>query len=112
MFQLVRNLSDSPGSCVTRALLLGALLIPCTTVCITSSLFSIAAEAEVSFEDLDECWSVSQTSRRNQMRIRSGGGSLMRAVDFEHPARVGHWATAHFLSGHRLANGLLAPLRC
>ena len=97
---------------VPIGLLLMVLSVPGASPAVVESLLVMGADAEVSCEDAKE-WLTSGESNRERRQRRDDSGwtricksTFVQAVDGGVPMRT----TGHF--GHRLANGLMAPIRC
>ena len=92
--------------------LLVVTLTPNTTLSNTESVASNASEAESPWEDATECLASAGTklARNSQRRrpfsthrnILTGSGTCLSRF----------FCPVHCLDGHRIRNGLLAPLRC
>ncbi len=112
MFRSTRKLNDAPVWSAKQLLVLLALLLPCTAPTIGLSAFAVAAECETDCEDVQECLTESQAKQLRKDRSWQSVRYVLNAAVHDRPTLTHRQAASHFYAGHRLANGLLAPLQC
>jgi hypothetical protein len=112
MFRSTRKLNDAPVWSAKQLLVLLALLLPCTAPTIGLSAFAVAAECETDCVDIEEWPSTSQAKHPRKNRHRQLIRYERELEVGNHPTLPRHQAVGHFYLGHRLLNGLLAPLQC
>lgn len=101
-----------PGIRLVRyGLLLLALLLPATTLPNLESVSPFAVESEAACEDVTECSSFTAGHRQRKRRARPTHGRSAYAAHAARPFSA-RSRPAHCFDGHRIRNGLLAPMRC
>ncbi len=112
MFRLIRSLNDSGLGSAKRLLLFCALLFPCAAAPIVPAMRVIAGESEAVYEDIEECLSVSQVDRLRSRRDPESVCCASEPTIGKHASLVSHLSAGQYFTGHRIANGMLAPLLC
>ena len=114
MFQMLAcpaSLKTGKRDWVTLAFLLLAFLLPSSGFVGVLAAFSSEAEVEFSGEEeVEECLVVVQRDKSGRRSARPKRHTQSRVV----VSRTHHSDVSHerVMSGHRLSNGLMAPIRC
>ena len=111
MQRLLKTVEAARCSLRSIVFLLIAFCLPCATPAVAESMLSLATEMETTCEDSSECLAIPEASRFSRQR------QLLWHVRVDSLAGASGSATHRsagrlVFAGHRLGNGLLAPLRC
>ncbi len=93
--------------------LMVVLLVPTLTPAVSVSLFLQSAESEAACEDIEECLTTAEAQRSRKHRfVRAERLCINLTVGAAIGKLAENQSAAHCFGGHRLPNGILAPLRC
>lgn len=93
-------------------LLVIGLLLPGVAPAVVESVVSLGSETEVEGEDITECMTQAETHRLRKRRAYQPRTSH-RSISASDRTTGSDWMLGRRgMSGHRISNGLLAPIRC
>lgn len=106
--------TDQRQSCLAwlrYGCLVVALLLPSASPSNCQSNFLFSSESESAYEDITECVSVVAAARQRKSR---SGESVSRLGHLSSVSRTSvlQLRPVHCFDGHRIRNGMLAPMRC
>lgn len=93
-------------------LLLIGLLLTAAAPAVVESVNAFGSETEVACEDVTESILLTETHWLGKRRSRQSGRSHRRISSADRTIVSARKVDGHGASGHRLRNGMLAPLQC
>ncbi len=111
MTTLLHIIDGLRGQSAQAGVLMLALLLPCAAPSLSESVLLSPEEVETEWEDTKECTANARVRRFHRLRQAALHLAADNRANCSVP--VGHHRTGHLVyAGHRMENGLLAPLTC